>query len=82
MKQLNDNTIEKNSWSSHWESGWRYRNSGDSKNFFQGVPRQAQITQSNKNKILYIDNNNNKKTCKYIKFIIVFYEFSYFEIVT
>ena len=29
----------------------------------------------------YIDNNNNKKTPKYIKFTIVFYEFSYFEIV-
>ena len=28
----------------------------------------------------YIDNNNNKKTRKYIKFTIVFYEFSYFEI--
>ena len=35
--------------------------SGDSRNFFQGVPQQAQITQSNKKKILYIDNNNNKK---------------------
>ena len=26
-------------------------------------------------------NNNNKKTSKYIKFTISFYEFSYFEIV-
>ena len=31
-------------------------------------------------KFSYIDNNNNKKTRKYIKFTIVFYEFSYFEI--
>ena len=55
--------------------------SDDSINFFQGVPQQAQITQFNKKKILYIDNNNNKKTGKYIKFTIAFYEFSYFEIV-
>ena len=27
-------------------------------------------------------NNNNQKTRKYIKFTIVFYEFSYFETVT
>ena len=33
-------------------------------------------------KIVYIDNNNNKKIRKYIKFTIAFYEFSYFEIVT
>ena len=33
------------------------------------------------NRKLYIDNNNNKKTGKYIKFTIAFYEFSYFEIV-
>ena len=55
--------------------------SGGSRNFFQGIPSQALITQSNKKKYMYIDNNNNKKTRKYIEFTIVFYEFSYFKIV-
>ena len=38
--------------------------------------------QSNKKRNSYIDNNNNKKTRKYIKFTVVFYKFSYFETVT
>ena len=37
--------------------------------------------QSNKKRNSYIDNNNNKKTHKYIKFTIAFYEFLYFEII-
>ena len=51
------------------------------KNFSQGVPQKIKITQPNKNRNSYIENNNNKKTRKYIKFLIVFYEFSYFEII-
>ena len=55
--------------------------SNNFKIFSQCVPKETQIIQSNKKKNSYNDNNNNKKTCKYIKFTIVFYEFSYFEIV-
>ena len=51
------------------------------KNFSQGVPQKIKITQPNKKRNSYIENNNNKKTRKYIKFLIVFYEFSYFEII-
>ena len=58
-----------------------FTNRRRNKNFSQGVPQKIKITQPNKNRNSYIENNNNKKTCKYIKFLIVFYEFSYFEII-
>ena len=53
-----------------------YEGSNGSRNFFQGFSQNEYITQSNKKKNLYIDNNNNKKTRKYIKFYsIKFVEF-------
>ena len=58
-----------------------FTNRRRNKNFSQGVPQKIKITQPNKKRNLYIENNNNKKTRKYIKFLIVFYEFSYFEII-
>ena len=58
-----------------------FTNRRRNKNFSQGVPQKIKITQPNKNRNSYIENNNNKKTRKYIKFLIVFYEFSYFEII-
>ena len=58
-----------------------FTNRRRNKNFSQGVPQKIKITQPNKKRNLYIENNNNKKTHKYIKFLIVFYEISYFEII-
>ena len=58
-----------------------FTNRRRNKNFSQGVPQKIKITQPNKKRNSYIENNNNKKTHKYIKFLIVFYEFSYFEII-
>ena len=48
-------------WKKESVKNWCRMNSSNSRNFFEGVPQQAHITQFNKKKNLYIDNNNNKE---------------------